>query len=297
MTETGVTETGAAAADLVGAYVATQVEIIAECQEPVLADAPDAVHRTRVATRRLRSALRTFSPLWRARHRGLLDELRWFAGLLGGPRDLEVMEEWLLELSATIETDGVEALQARLKNRVESEREEAFADVHKALGGKRFGRLVRSLTDLTERSGWQPVARVRADLLLPGLAAGPTVMVDDLRGSLPEGDDRLDALHELRKKAKAARYGYEAIGSGGQPLAKTWKRVTEALGAVQDGAVAIDLVGELRSDAVDEGEDPRAYDALLSAIHEAMAESEVAGLAAVEEALAEGGQGAAGERD
>ena len=61
---------------------------------PVRLDAPDAVHKMRVATRRLRSALTTFKALFAADVvRPLRDELKWLAGELGAARDAEVMRE------------------------------------------------------------------------------------------------------------------------------------------------------------------------------------------------------------
>ena len=62
----------------------------------VLDEDPEAVHQARVATRRLRSNLRTFGSLldeaWR---RALGDELRWLAGLMQPIRDADVMLETL----------------------------------------------------------------------------------------------------------------------------------------------------------------------------------------------------------
>ena len=56
------------------------------------ADQPDAVHKARVATRRLRSALRTFRPLLdRTVTDPLRREVRWLTGALGAPRDAEVL--------------------------------------------------------------------------------------------------------------------------------------------------------------------------------------------------------------
>src|SRR5438105_15341635 len=53
---------------------------------------PEGVHQARVATRRLRSDLRTFAPLldpaWVT---SLRDELRWLGAELGGAREAEVL--------------------------------------------------------------------------------------------------------------------------------------------------------------------------------------------------------------
>lgn len=51
------------------------------------------IHRTRVATRRLRSTLRVFSPFLDSNRGRILDgELRWFAEVLGAVRDGQVLK-------------------------------------------------------------------------------------------------------------------------------------------------------------------------------------------------------------
>src|SRR4029077_5001645 len=65
-------------------------------------DAED-VHQARVATRRLRSDLRTFQPLldgdWTDR---LREELRWVGGELGTVRDAEVLRDRLRAAAGTL---------------------------------------------------------------------------------------------------------------------------------------------------------------------------------------------------
>src|SRR5215467_4412586 len=48
------------------------------------------VHQTRVATRRMRAALRVFGDVLPPELAGLSDELKWIAGQLGPVRDLDV---------------------------------------------------------------------------------------------------------------------------------------------------------------------------------------------------------------
>ena len=80
--------------DAVVDYLRTQAAVIADRAGDVRVDAPDAVHRSRVATRRSRSALRTFVPLFKRRRvRALRNELAWHADHLGAPRDAEVLKE------------------------------------------------------------------------------------------------------------------------------------------------------------------------------------------------------------
>ena len=82
------------AGEVLLAHIREQVQQVQAQDLPVRLDAPDAVHKMRVATRRLRSALTTFKPLFDADVvRPLRGELKWLAGELGAARDAEVMRD------------------------------------------------------------------------------------------------------------------------------------------------------------------------------------------------------------
>ena len=65
---------------------------------------PEGVHKMRVATRRLRSALRAFKKVLPASVRSFIGEFKWLAATLGGVRDLDVamgnLPHFLSEISA-----------------------------------------------------------------------------------------------------------------------------------------------------------------------------------------------------
>ena len=81
------------AGDHVLAYIRHQAEAIVALDPAVRRDLPDSVHQMRVATRRLRSALRTYRKIL---DRGVTDpvgdELKWLAAELGIDRDQEVLD-------------------------------------------------------------------------------------------------------------------------------------------------------------------------------------------------------------
>src|SRR4051812_251651 len=82
------------AGDVLLARLGEQVQQIHAYDGPVRRDAADAVHKMRVAVRRLRSALTTFAPLVPAGvARPLGKELKWLAGVLGDARDAEVLRD------------------------------------------------------------------------------------------------------------------------------------------------------------------------------------------------------------
>ncbi len=90
-----------------------------------LGDDPEAVHQARVATRRLRSALRTFrdvlDPDWAG---SLRDRLRWLADALGAVRDTEVLRDRIRSREAVLPEVDHKALE-ELVTMLEISRDEA----------------------------------------------------------------------------------------------------------------------------------------------------------------------------
>jgi CHAD domain-containing protein len=80
------------AGDVVAAYLREQTAAVLAWDPRVRLDEGDSVHKMRVATRRMRSALRTFRPLLdEAAVADVGTELRWLAAELGTVRDGEVL--------------------------------------------------------------------------------------------------------------------------------------------------------------------------------------------------------------
>jgi CHAD domain-containing protein len=78
--------------EVVLAYLHDQAEAIVWGDPAVRQDLPDAVHKMRVATRRMRSVLQAYGKVVdRSGTRELTGELKWLAGVLGDARDLEVL--------------------------------------------------------------------------------------------------------------------------------------------------------------------------------------------------------------
>ncbi|MCE7079219.1 CHAD domain-containing protein [Streptomyces sp. ST2-7A] len=85
------------AGHLVLVYARRQVRALRDLRDPARAGDPDAVHRMRVASRRLRSCLRTHrTVLDREYTRGVEQGLRVLAAELGAERDREVLRRRLL---------------------------------------------------------------------------------------------------------------------------------------------------------------------------------------------------------
>lgn len=256
------------APDPVIAYLRSQAAVISARAPDVLSDAPDAVHRSRVATRRARSALRTFAPLFKGRRpRELRDELAWHADHLGSPRDAEVLKERLLATLSTLpERDVVGPVRQRLSDALDDAHALAHASLVESMQTERYndlrGRLLAFVTDPPLR-GKATNTDVGALAQLFGLAVGRVRRLAARAEDMPE---ELHLWHEVRKTAKAARYCSEALGPTFGPAAEThsrsWERVTEALGEVQDTVVAEQTLIRHAAGALGEGEPVETYLAL-----------------------------------
>ena len=260
--------------DVVEPYVDQHAATVRGSLPFVLADERDAIHATRVATRRLRSVLKTYRPLWLSGHRKLRDELRWYASALSRPRDLEVVSVWLealLDDPRVRAAKGAVSAAEELRDRLRLDREVALATMRDELAGERFTELAAALPP----TDWSPAAEVPGDLLVSGLAAVPARFAAAEAAALPTGADRPAALHELRKTTKAARYAVDALGPSAAEPAAVWKKVTETLGVAQDGQVAQAVLAEL---ALDAPAHRPVWDALSAMVEEAAVAAETAGL-------------------
>jgi CHAD domain-containing protein len=236
--------TGASrAGDVVLAHVRGQVDQVRAQDLPVRLDAPDAVHKMRVATRRLRSALSTFAPLFDLDVvRPLRGELKWLAGELGAARDAEVMRERVrtavdAETAGTAASAGADAAQAELDTAYRTAHDRVLAE----LDGDRYHQLLLSLCALVESPPLRKAAKARAGKALPPLVARSYKRVRryvDRAGALPRGPERDELLHDARKAAKQARYAGESVaavfGKDAAVFAAAMEAVQETLGEHQD---------------------------------------------------------------
>jgi CHAD domain-containing protein len=219
---------GAPALDRLRAYLREQVDELARHDPGArLDDDPERIHRMRVATRRARSALRTARPLVdREWAQGLRGELKWLGTELATARDLDVL---LASLAADADELGKPA--ATIVRQLEGERRRAQKRLVAALESPRYLALLGEL----ERAADAPRVR-RADARLDKLARkdfGRLRRAVRALGKSPSDQ----ALHDVRKRGKRARYSAELAGG------KQAKRFVEAAKSFQD------VVGE-HQDAV-----------------------------------------------
>ena len=242
------------AGDAVQAHLAEQVAELVARDPHTRRDLPDALHKMRVATRRLRSALATFRPLLdRERTDPLRDELRWLAGVLGAARDAEVLHERLLALVAEEPADLV---LGRVQHRIDlvmTQRHRAAHDrVLAELDGARYLRLLDALDDLVAAPPFLPTADEDAAQALPRLVRRTWRRLDRTMSAAeraPRGPAKDELLHEVRKQAKRTRYAAEAVqpvvGRDARRYAAAVEELQESLGDFQDGVVSRQVLREL----------------------------------------------------
>lgn len=207
---------------------------------------PDArdvehVHKARVATRRLRSDLRTFGDLfeagWRDQVRG---ELQWLGSALGTVRDADVLASWLRSEAVAIDDRDRPALTDLLAD-LARERAAGQRDLVTVLGSQRYRRLMEELITGARRLPLSEQGKTDVDRpakkLLPALVEAEWKRLESMVRRLgPEPSD-LD-LHKLRIRAKRVRYAAEAVEAevGGQAraLAKEVTALQQVLGDLHD---------------------------------------------------------------
>jgi len=245
---------GESAATVVHAHLAEQVAELQSRHPHALRDRPDAVHKMRVATRRLRSALATFRPvLDRQSTDPLRDELRWLAGVLGQVRDAEVMHARLTALLAAEPADLVLGpVQSQVDLELNRRHREAHARLVETLAEPRYLRLLDDLVGLVDAP---PFLRAGGKRAAPVLAAAMRRTWKRLEGAMdaaaacPAGPEQEELLHEVRKDAKRARYAAESLvpvfGSDAARFARAMTELQESLGDVQDGVATRQVLREL----------------------------------------------------
>jgi len=226
-------------------------------QEPGvrLGEDPEAVHQTRVATRRLRSDLRTFAPLLEDAWAGeLVDKLRWLGGLLGGARDADVLQERLRKRAESLPEDDRPA-GMKLAAELIADQQQARTQLLAGLGEDRYLTVVQSLVDAARSPRLLPESHQPADSVVPRLLRKPWRKLRKQVRALadPPADE---ALHEVRIGAKRVRYAAEAVapvlGRKASRFARAAAELQEVLGEHHDAVVTAQLLRDRSSGAASE---------------------------------------------
>lgn len=228
---------------------------------PALRGEDDAVHRLRVAARSLRSVLGALAPaLEPAPTEVVVEDLRTLGQVLGPARDAEVLREGGLARLAQAEERLVPVAVAGSLRRLLEEREEAAqARARAALDGAAHERARQRIRGFLADP---PLTAAAQEPAAAALRAGVDRQAGRLRRRIAaaeaaEGDDRLEALHRVRKAAKTLRYTLAAVAEADGSLLDAhraaWQdaahHLQDVLGDHRDSAVLLELVLEAAQEA------------------------------------------------
>ena len=240
-------------ADLVRASITDSVRSLLDNDAVVrIGHDPEGVHQARVATRRLRSDLRTFRPILdRTWSEPLRTELAWLGALLGHVRDADVLLGRI-----TAKADGLSANRQipfqTLVDRMEGTRARDRAVLLEAMRSPRYASLLDRLVEAAGsprlRDGYEVL---RAKRSAPRLARGPWKRLRATVHRLPDEPSNPE-LHEVRIRAKHARYAFEAIapvvGGHAKRTAHRLAELQDLLGEQHDAIVAIAWLHDAATD-------------------------------------------------
>jgi CHAD domain-containing protein len=254
----------ATSGDVLVAFLREQIDQLIREDPRARRDEPDSVHRMRVATRRLRSALATYRPLLdRSRTDPVRDELAWLGAVLGAPRDAEVVRD---RLQGRVSLLAPELVYGPVIDRIEretaSKHEAAHAELVRALDGDRYLLLLDALDDLVIRAPLLDTANRPAGAGLRQLVRQACRRVDVMAARADKSRDpqqRAVLLHDVRRAAKRARYAAESVapvfGGAAVRLAKAMERIQEVLGDYQDSVTAQPVIADIAAAARASDED------------------------------------------
>src|SRR5580692_350169 len=268
------------AGEVVLAYLDAQAAKLSTLDLAVRRDKADALHQMRVAVRRLRSTLQSFTGIVSgAKTEHLRAELKWLGGVLGTARDIEVLADYLHSGLKAVPTELVLGpAQARITAHfapLEASSRKAVLD---ALDSDRYRALRAELGRLLDSPPLTQGAAEPAGKALPpavGRAYRRTRRRMRRAGRIPAGQAHDVALHETRKAAKRARYAAEVAepalgketGRKARRFARRMKDVQSTLGAHQDAVIARTAAREIGVQAHLAGENAFSFGVLQERAH------------------------------
>lgn len=222
-------------------------------EKKVLADKdPEHLHKMRVSSRRLRTALQVFGMAIRLPKIANANQIGALARTLGSLRDLDVQmadlrEHYRPQLPKAERSKLDEVLEA-----LQQQRKQTFATVETALTRSRYQELKAAYENWLEQPEYTDLAQLPLPLVLPDLLSpllSELLLHPGWLVPAPDsGEAASETLHDLRKAFKHVRYQAEFFAAC-YPAAfhdwleevKTWQA---NLGTVQDCQVLQDLLKE-----------------------------------------------------
>ncbi len=216
---------------------------------------PEELHDMRVATRRMRAALRVFADyLDAAEYKPFLRMVRMTGRELGAVRDLDVFRiktQLYIDSLPPEEQSGLAPLMDAWAN----ERDRARAELIDYLDSDRYQRFKEKFEHFLRTPGvgagpafgatGEPLP-TRVGDVLPAIVFERLASVRAFDQAITRPGAPLSRFHELRIAGKGLRYTLEffqeVLGPGSKPLIETTKVVQDHLGDLQDAVVTCDVL-------------------------------------------------------
>jgi CHAD domain-containing protein len=219
----------------------------------------EGVHQTRVAFRRMRSALTIFrlaipkqvSAPWS-------EEMRELAGQLGQARDLDVfIDEALGGMRDKLPLPGAAKLEAlAIRNR-----DKAYENVRSMLDSEQFSRFKTEFGHWVDNKGWEQaeLKKKQRELLEGSLVTFARKVLDRQERRVLEAGAHVDKhsageMHQLRIECKKLRYAAEfflPVFAGMDDFIGHMKGLQDLLGVMNDVAVMRGLLDQILEGDVD----------------------------------------------
>ena len=210
---------------------------------------PEELHDMRVASRRLRTAMKLFADFLPADAEEMRRSFGWIADALGKVRDLDVqlekVETWM-ERVTPADRDVLGALNQLLQDRRNAARKRML----RIFDSKRYERFLISFTEMLRHDPLQNSSEAK----IPVLAVAPD-LIGVCYKSVRKAMKRMDAqspeqdIHKLRIRCKRLRYALEFMvdvyGKRAISLIKQVKKIQDILGLYTDSVVATQHLRDL----------------------------------------------------
>jgi CHAD domain-containing protein len=213
----------------------------------------------RVSARKIRSLLQAAEQLGTSYDAWILDELRELGQVLGVARDAEVLAE---RYRHALDALPPELVRGRVRERLVQGAERRYQTGLRrslvAMRSQRYFRLLDALESLVAEP--PPAAAVQTPVEAVIETAYKRVRKAAKAVAHAEEEDRDEALHKIRKRAKRLRYTAAAVGD--TKVAEQAKTVQSVLGDHQDSAVSREHLSQQAEAAHAVGEDTFTYGVL-----------------------------------
>jgi len=253
--------------DLVAQYLQAQYVALIDGDLALRRD-EDAIHRTRVATRRYRSVLRVFADLFDADRAATLDaELARYSTLLGEVRDYDVLRARLDRAVASLPPELVVGpVGTQIDKQLRGDRLAAHEALTRHMRSKRYVGLLAELKAWHDEPAFTEAASAKAGAVNDYLRRATRTTAKRLKRATRSGDDQ--QLHRARRAGKRARYAAElAAPVLGKPARRIVKRATklqDVLGEHNDSIGASDVLLRLATNGAGAGRNGFTYGLLYA---------------------------------